>query len=544
MSEQINYATKLQEMEPPKGIVNWLQEQGALTKDYLIYGNGKYFDCLEDRMKTGVRVVCTHCGEVFFADKVFGPSCSRYATAPYGWYNYRTNEPVNSGYETVCPECGAKVKTYHVGNVGNGLYEWSSVAQIIRIPAEGKADRLALLDWRICRRANKEGQVTCEVHKRAAYVVEERKVVSLGGYGSIYYNTYFKELTQRARFVNDFGETKWVWPWDKALLIGTTAENSKLDLYIEAGGRRLVDWLALWRKKPQAENLLMQGYGRALVELLDKEKANGVPRLPEIDWREKKPARMMGMTTEEFRAYRGKLGGDELKALQWAHENGVELRRGIEDIRVITKLGTFSAENLLEAVGDRDFWRGAEYLKKQRQDAGTLRDYRRMAKRLGYDMENIQILWPKELKKAHDNVAVLYNKAKDATFDKRFNERAEELEKFRWEADGILIRPCASKEELRQEGIKMHHCVLSCADKIMDGATAIFFIRRKERPEEPWYTLELNEKMLTVRQNRGKYNCDRTPEIKAFEEAWVGWLKETFGEKKKKYTKKAGVPAA
>lgn len=32
-------------------------------------------------------------------------------------------------------------------------------------------------------------------------------------------------------------------------------------------------------------------------------------------------------------------------------------------------------------------------------------------------------------------------------------------------------------------------------------------------------------KELKVRQNRGKHNCARTPEIQAFEDKWLAWVR-------------------
>lgn len=40
------------------------------------------------------------------------------------------------------------------------------------------------------------------------------------------------------------------------------------------------------------------------------------------------------------------------------------------------------------------------------------------------------------------------------------------------------------------------------------------------------YTLEFDEKALTVKQNRGNHNCDRTPEIQAFENEWLDYVKK------------------
>ena len=35
----------------------------------------------------------------------------------------------------------------------------------------------------------------------------------------------------------------------------------------------------------------------------------------------------------------------------------------------------------------------------------------------------------------------------------------------------------------------------------------------------------LDERELTVRQNRGMRNCPRTPEVRAFEDLWLSWVR-------------------
>ena len=374
-----------------------------------------------------------------------------------------------------------------------------------------------------------------------AYIVEERKLVRTAAFVNAMYGQQIEaDLRQNTTFKNDFGKYRLLWPWDPAELVGTTAENCKLDLYIKNGGRKLVDWLALWRKKPAAENLLVQGYGRMMNDLIEMESYVNIPKLSVINWKEKRPSKMLGMTAEEFRAFRGKLSGEDFLTIKWLKERGIPLKNGYADIRELNKAG--DKETVLEAVGERDFWRGVRYLNKQKRTAGLLRDYRVMAKKLKLDVTDGLVLWPRDLKKAHDRLTEAYNRMKDEVTDREWSERSAELAKFAWHRDGIIIRPCASQGELRKEGNTLHHCVFSYADRVLKGETAIFLIRREDKPEEPWYTLELDEKAMKVRQNRGLRNCARTPEVKAFEEAWVGWLKDTFGKKKR--VRNAAVPAA
>ena len=44
-------------------------------------------------------------------------------------------------------------------------------------------------------------------------------------------------------------------------------------------------------------------------------------------------------------------------------------------------------------------------------------------------------------------------------------------------------------------------------------------------PRKPYYTLELDEKKLTVRQNRGLQNCGKTAAVQAFEDLWISWAR-------------------
>ena len=110
-------------------------------------------------------------------------------------------------------------------------------------------------------------------------------------------------------------------------------------------------------------------------------------------------------------------------------------------------------------------------------------------------------------------------------------ERYEELYKYTFEYDGISIRPPKTAAELREEGMKLNHCVFSYADSHAKGKTAILFIRRTDEPDKPYFTLELDEKKLTVKQNRGKGNCARTKEVIAFEEKWLGYIKKKMKER-------------
>jgi hypothetical protein len=333
-----------------------------------------------------------------------------------------------------------------------------------------------------------------------------------------------------------------VYPWSADVLIGTTAENSKLDLYQEAGGERLIAYLGLYLKRPAVENLVMQGMAPLVKDLLDKECGSGTyhlqggyPQLREwIDWKEKKPTKMLGMNREQLRIFKERNWGvGQLGAIAWTRAQGITAQWP-EGIDLIYKYGTYSCGRMLTDQPKELFWKIIRYANQQECGYDFLRDYWNMAKQLEMDLDDQQVRWPRSLKSAHDKATERYNARKDEIVSAAFAKRVQQLRHLCWEQDGLMIRPCASMAELRNEGKTLHHCVATYDKSYAEAKTAIFFVRRTDEPDKPYYTLELDEENLIVRQNRGLRNCGKTEEVQAFEDAWLNWAKSQKNKKKRK----------
>ena len=534
--EQINYE-KLIPQTPPEDVVGYACWQRAFKRSYLIYKAGREYEPLEDRWRQAVSVVCSECGREFRAEKIDAGGCRHSgAPAPFGWFNPATTEAVIPGSQTVCPYCGKDAETVHVGHMTryNGeIVDDAWVSVLSRLPVEGKTDRLVLTDWCVRRCVNKRGMTRFEVWPYTAWVVEERKVVRLSGYtrtmsGCI---SLFGEWRQRRAFYDDYGSIGLLMPWDTGLLEGTTAENSKLDLYLAAGGMNPVAYLVLWRKRPAEENLLVQGAGQVVAELIERESGGyshhcgGIPKLGSVNWKEKRPARMLGLNMEEFRQLRQmKWNASDLVLYKTVRGSGVSVRLP-EDMELLRVVGPHYIEEILREADRAEFWRILRYLKKQGRDWYTLRDYWNMARRLDRDLTDSLVRWPRNLKAAHDRVVEEQEHRKNELLAEGFRRRAEELAPLAYERDGLLIRPCRDQGELIAEGKALHHCVNSYAKEHSKGRTAILFIRRAEEPDVPYFTLELDERTLAVRQNRGLRNCDPTKDVKEFVSVWLEWAR-------------------
>lgn len=150
-----------------------------------------------------------------------------------------------------------------------------------------------------------------------------------------------------------------------------------------------------------------------------------------------------------------------------------------------------------------------------------------MARENGEDLTAGSVRFPQNLKTAHDNQTARQRLKKDAALDALFQNRLSQLEdKYFIDSKlGLLIRPATSTQEMFREGEGLNHCVYSYRKRHAQGDTAIFLIRRLREPDKPYFTLELDEKTLTVRQNRGRSNCSRTSEVEQFEKAWLDFIR-------------------
>lgn len=543
---EINYAALVPD-KPQTDVVAFAKQEGAFRGEYLIYKMDRYYEPLEDCCKNAVRVCCTACGGTFYADKVPVATCNAqcYTPAPFGWFNAETRESVISGSQTKCPICGAEAKTVHTGQMrcyGGEIVDDVYVTELSRLSVEGKRDRLVLTDWLIRRCVDKDADVRYEVWPYTAWVVEERKIVRLMGY--MKFMTSMRLLghwEQRKTYRDVFGSADLVARWDPELLEGTTAEHCKLDLYQEAGGTKLVSYLALWCRHPNVENLMVQGCGHLVGAWIDKEHKSynyhgATPRLESVNWKQRRPSAMLGLDREELRQLRRENWSvDDLMAYKLVRDAGVPVRLP-GDMELLRSRPVYDIEKILEEGPKGELWRVLRYLKKQNAGWSDLRDYWRMAGEDGQDLTEGLIRWPRDLHAKHREQIMARQaearrqrlaekKKKIAEQAPLFAARLEALAPLCYEADGLLIRPCSNEEELIAEGNALHHCVASYAQDHAAGRTAILFVRRAEAPEKPYYTLELDEQQLTVRQNRGKYNCARTPEIKAFEDKWLAWVR-------------------
>lgn len=298
-----------------------------------------------------------------------------------------------------------------------------------------------------------------------------------------------------------------------------------------------------YRKYPFIEQLLKVGFYRMTREFLEDNRVYkaefnvgqktilGTLGIGKIQYNMLRKLKDPGIRDLEILRYKPDLKWEEFSTLRYITDNGhIDMYKkyiGLMTYTTLHKITRYISEQKI-ATRDNDYF-----------------DYTGWLEQMGYDMRNEFNLFPKDFKKAHDNMSKQYIKFKDkqAREDaKKFNrllkklkQETTDVEAMNLDIEGLFIRLPNKLEELKKEGEALHHCVGTYMERVRKGETMIFFIRKKEEPEKPYYTLEWHGRVI---QCRGSHNCDMTPEVKAFVQIFQEKMTEYENEPKKQ--RKAG----
>lgn len=530
MAEQRNYE-KLLPTLPTKEEARQIWDRWKPT-EYLIYRHASYREPITELKKTGVECICTVCRQRAIWPKVDGAACGRaYSSAPFGVL--LPEGPKISDQEATCPECGAKVRLAHVRRFSPVIGQYSHWCTVSRFE-----DKLVFFCWVAQRDVCKDGDCLTSIKPYEAYVVEAKKVVRLKGYIKCMSSFRLTEEWSQVKVCSDtLGSVGNCLPWDPTILKGTAVENSKLDLYMQVDGDKYpVSYLRLYLKHPQVENLLTSGAGFFLCKQIASDVQaywssgyRAIPQCNGVNWREVKPAKMLGLNKDEFGFFlRQKWTPEELRLYQRFRK--MERVKLPDDMELLRQSSPHEVNELIkEGFPVR---RSIRYCTKHKESVRYLLDYWSMARAEGIDLNDDSLRWPKNLQRQHDKVVEMRHERwqpevaarRQIEIAKRrsgFEKQYKKWSRLDFSANGILIRCCKIEEELVEEGRVLSHCVGNYAINVCTGSSVIFFIRRAESPDAPWFTLELAPKTLKVRQNRGKKNCDPPQEVKDFVALWI-----------------------
>lgn len=546
---------------PPEGLIGWAVDRcrDELARSGLVYEVEYVRDygllqLLDEwappRKVKMVRVTCSCCGESTLLN------WARDAAHGYGFVHPDEEEGdwahtvTADGDETVCPMCR-----------GHVLVKKRAAIRDYYVPAQChvmsagvlETGELVLTAWTIQARVYRSGSERLTAIPTEAYVFTAADCFQLMGWRTGYsgkcgYFTQYGPWRQPKEWRECWGWEEDIFGLTPELIDGCCMPHCKLDAYMaqRPGAKHYpVAYLRLYQAHPNVEAVLVHGLPRVLDKLIAAktearewaENNRGHLELPQLDWTQTRPAQILRLTKAELRMAQEQYWELLFWELFTAAKTAGELLSA-EDMKNAFCLGDEHLSMLVPrgqvAKSIRYLLRQCEVLACECDDAGAdlipdaqiLADYWDMSERLGRDLSEPSVKYPADLIAAHDRAAELMKQKAAEGMAELFRMRRRVLRKYAYAAHGLLIRPAASQRELTAEGDALGHCVGSYGNRHAVGETAIFFIRRTARPRESYYTLELDEKKLEVRQNRGAHNCPRTPEVEAFEKEWLAWVRE------------------
>ena len=293
---------------------------------------------------------------------------------------------------------------------------------------------------------------------------------------------------------------------------------------IEHSDGLMILFLKLYAQHPNIEYLYKTNYGH-LIQPIHTWDGAYISVCDGIDWKSNNLLKMLHLNRTEFKLLQGK---EELyeEYIWWRKE----YPKGSPEqlITAAEKFGAAfgTATNLMEKTGYSIFGI-SKYLTEQKIELRMYQDYLEQCVKLKYDLHDTAICFPHNFHAIHTRLTSIIkydaNKLNNEQLTSRIHER-QRLE-FAYQ-DLILIQP-KDVAEIIGEGKALQHCVGGYAERHALGQTNIFFIRQKNKPDTPYYTIEILN--YTIKQCRGFKNdigSEKPDEIKEFEQVYTKYLEE------------------
>lgn len=287
---------------------------------------------------------------------------------------------------------------------------------------------------------------------------------------------------------------------------------------------QLIEYMAEGMKRPYVEMLWKAGFHR-IVE----ERTNGYYRGPRraINCRGTTLPKILRLNMGEIRRLR-EHNPSQKQLIIYQHMTRSE--RMTEPWSTVLKM-----ENMWYHMDDIEKYTSPVKLVKYMENHNCYADsmwldYIKAAEKIGMDITRKDVLFPKDFEAAHD----------DATMAVEVMDNKEKGKKIRghsptitFEEGNLIIKVAKSQASLTRESSRLHHCVRTYGDKLADGRCFIFFIRRKDKPDAPFYTLETKPNGEFV-QCRGDHNCAMTKEVMRFKDNFIEYLQRELKKKARK----------
>lgn len=372
----------------------------------------------------------------------------------------------------------------------------------------------------------------------------------------LYYNQEFEDYQKNVwnRRETSWWDTnsaskKWhnayMYPLDRDVLKGTEYENMHLPEIAAVGKKLNYNGLMInYEKAPCFEYILKMGLTRLAQEITGNRDCWRRKYEP-LNWEGNSAEEILGINMQRIQRLRQENGGENmLKWLMEEQETGKKIRTEAlkkleeyelypEDYRfILDRMSPEQLANYMEKQKEsRNRWNSYYYFRNDWED------YLCMAQRLGMDINDPIVYKPKNLKERHDALVLEIERMGDNLWICEIAAKYPEIdsicrrikEKYEYENENYVIRVPEGIRDIVDDGRQLHHCSASSEryfDRINKNECYLLFLRKKETPEEAWYTVEIQPDG-TIRQKRTAFNRqDDVKEVVSFLKEWQKAIKK------------------
>ena len=491
-------------------------------------------------------------------------------TEHYIFYKYQKNG-ATEGYCTYCKKhvpirspkynqkgrcnvCGQSITFRSVGKSGRFCTKWYRVYLIQR---RRKTSGFVLRIFHARTWYKRGGYTDCETTCHE----EQRRIFSANGEEiSNFVYDLFKQremrwISCRSSWYYTCCDSQYkgmVYPYTLSDLFRHELKETGLREY--ALGQKKIDpgkYLYLWKTYPVLEQIVKAGLFQLVDDVLDHRAADAIKR------KGRKPTEFLSVDKKEFRRLRDMNGGvKELKWLQLEKSTGKTI--GDEEICWMVKEG-FEPNDLKFVLDQMSICQIRHYLVKQSEKSGddishvlqVWNDYLSMAKRLGMDIHDSIIYRTRDLQLRHKEAVLKIEEMKRGIRRRELEEKyvgfqkhlIDLKEKYEFSDGEYQVIAPKSIDDILYEGDTLHHCVNKTDtyfDRIVSKESYILFLREKENPKVPFYTLEV-EPDGTIRQKRAEFNRQNKDidKVTSFLTLWQKEIQKRLTKKDRKSTEES-----
>lgn len=506
--------------EPPKGVDEWLHKK-VIEDNYVFYNK-----------KTGV-CYCSYCRKEMPLEKEL----------PVMKTIYKHNNKAK------CYSCGKTVKMKNINQLAKLTVTKGYSYQVISKISNAIVIRVFWIQLYYNKKDYKKPYRQVEEYIRIIFDGKSIKQY----YYDYYKNSYKRWIAKNSKDYYCYPYAPYLYKKNLRSIESVIGKKSAIVQYIRAGNKNIKTYIEKELEKPYLEKIIKAGLNELGRDVIDRSKYLPNPKYDECAT---ELAKILLIDKNRLARLR-KMKMQNYAALMWLQEekkNDTTYDNELIEEFALDDIIPFSFEFLEAKMSYRKIY---NYLIVQTDPDETLKstistwkDYMNMAKKLGMRTECEQIYKPKNLKDEHDKCVEMMQKGELEIETKALENKwptataiIKTLTKYEYKGEKYSIVAPKSIYDIVVEGTILKHCVHTCDfyfDAICRKESYILFLRRNDRINTPYYTLEV-EPSGNIRQKRttGDNQNKDFQNATDFLKKWQQVIKQRLDDEDKKLGEKS-----